>query len=80
MLHGDFKAENILFDGKGKNCAVVDFQWSGNGYGAKDVVYLLGSASCDKIRRDHWKMILHYYYDQLQKEVSSIMSSATETD
>ena len=73
MLHGDYKAENILFDTGDTTCAVVDFQWSGNGFGARDVMYLLGSASCDKVRRTSWLELLHFYYDRLQQEVTKVM-------
>jgi len=44
LVHGDYKEANILFGSS--NCAVVDFQYCGKGYGAKDLVmYVVSSMS-----------------------------------
>lgn len=45
LVHGDTKAENILFTaGRPPACALYDLQYCGGGYGVKDVVYLLASS------------------------------------
>eukprot|EP00961_Rhodomonas_salina_P045945 616785-Rhodomonas_salina.2 len=44
----DAKVHGSLDD---KSCTAVDFQWCGAGYPARDVMYLVCSASCDKVRQ-----------------------------
>jgi Ser/Thr protein kinase RdoA (MazF antagonist) len=44
LLHGDFKAANILHSADGTQCAAYDFQYVGEGYGVQDVVMLLHSS------------------------------------
>jgi len=47
IIHGDFKSANILF---GTNqCAVVDFQYCGYGYGVKDLVMLIVSSVSSRV-------------------------------
>lgn len=72
LIHGDFKAENVLFDSRMQRCAAYDFQYTGEGLGVRDVAYmfassvddsnLLGSkvADCD---------LLQYYHDKLLQEL-----------
>eukprot|EP00976_Prorocentrum_cordatum_P093283 1189304-Prorocentrum_minimum.AAC.1 len=44
LLHGDFKAANILHSTDSTRCAAYDFQYVGEGYGVRDVVMLLHSS------------------------------------
>jgi hypothetical protein len=53
VIHGDFKAANVMFNRAGDEicdretpveCAVFDFQWVGGGYGAADLVMMIASA------------------------------------
>ncbi|CAE7226551.1 pkn1 [Symbiodinium sp. CCMP2592] len=42
LVHGDAKPENMLCsDGPAPRCAALDFGWVGEGYGVRDVAYLL---------------------------------------
>ena len=50
LIHGDFKAANLLFTSPVNNdesfmceCAAIDFQYCGGGYGARDLVMLIVS-------------------------------------
>lgn len=41
-MHGDAKPENMLCsEGLAPRCAALDFGWVGEGYGVRDVAYLL---------------------------------------
>ncbi len=45
LVHGDYKEANILFGSDpDTNCAAVDFQYTGKGYGAKDLVMWIVSS------------------------------------
>ena len=77
LVHGDFKEANILF-GKGK-CAVVDFQYCGRGYGAKDLVMLIVSSVSGRILDSNSNQmggedgLLRFYTDELRRNLVSIV-------
>lgn len=67
IIHGDAKAENVLFNDTFERSAWVDFQYVGRGYGVADLVYLLvSSAEADLIKdesdEDRW---IGFYHQQL---------------
>ena len=43
IVHGDAKLENVCFAKRGRDVALVDFQYAGGGVGVKDVAYFLSS-------------------------------------
>lgn len=50
LTHGDFRIDNILFDGA--SAFVVDWQTVGIGSGATDLAYLVGTSIADPAARD----------------------------
>jgi hypothetical protein len=79
MLHGDYKAENILFKKTTEGvasaakceCAVVDFQWCGSGYGARDVMYLICTSLEQAVQRESAMELLCFYHARLREEVQA---------
>ncbi|KAI8916066.1 kinase-like domain-containing protein [Gorgonomyces haynaldii] len=63
LVHGDLKSENILWSDDGL-CAFYDFQYTGSGLGAKDIVYLLVS-SAERPALDQIQRLLRFYFDRL---------------
>lgn len=53
FVHGDAKLANFLFESEGysgpSSVAVLDFQWSGWGVGASDLVYLLSTCLTEEL-------------------------------
>ena len=69
MVHGDFKTGNLFFSGTGDGddagaVTAIDFQWSGVGVGATDIVYLIGTGSSDALvaAMDVGKDVLEPYF------------------
>uniref|UniRef100_A0A7S4K565 CHK kinase-like domain-containing protein n=1 Tax=Odontella aurita TaxID=265563 RepID=A0A7S4K565_9STRA len=76
VCHGDFKSANLLFRSDGSECAAVDYQYVGGGFGMKDVVMLLVS-SVDSGTMCHGKRervleLLRYYREALAENLRSI--------
>jgi thiamine kinase-like enzyme len=46
LAHGDYKPGNLFFSDDG-TVHVIDFQWSGVGIGATDMIYLIATGSSD---------------------------------
>lgn len=44
LIHGDAKGGNCFFETGGDGVALIDFQWSGGGLAAQDLVYLLSTS------------------------------------
>eukprot|EP01023_Acetabularia_acetabulum_P005349 TRINITY_DN12181_c1_g1_i10.p1 TRINITY_DN12181_c1_g1~~TRINITY_DN12181_c1_g1_i10.p1 ORF type:complete len:350 (-),score=34.75 TRINITY_DN12181_c1_g1_i10:23-1012(-) len=65
LVHGDFKSENILFRKDSSACAAFDFQYVGEGYGARDVAYLLCSSTHRSVIEKYEQQLLKFYYDEL---------------
>mmetsp|Transcript_42732 Transcript_42732/g.96277 ORF Transcript_42732/g.96277 Transcript_42732/m.96277 type:complete len:415 (-) Transcript_42732:164-1408(-) len=67
MIHGDFKQANMFFRNSADiaEVAVVDWQWTGPGVGATDVIYLLAMASSDEIVDDLANQVLRPYHAEL---------------
>ena len=60
LLHGDYKSENIFFARDQHSIAVCDFQWSGYGVGALDVMHLLHTSLEKGLRSSYF---VDYYAD-----------------
>jgi hypothetical protein len=72
LVHGDYKKDNILFSNDGGNnsgeCAVVDFQYCGAGYGMKDVVMLIvSSVSRSTLLEMGEESLLAFYHQEFIK-------------
>jgi Uncharacterized oxidoreductase dhs-27 len=67
VQHGDFRTENLLFDGRGGTVpmATVDWQMVAVGAGPLDVAYLLTTSLATEDRRDHERDLLAAYHDRL---------------
>jgi len=64
MCHGDFRADNLMFDG-GKPVA-IDFQIVGTGSGMYDVGYFISQSITTAVRRGHDKELVDTYLDRLE--------------
>ncbi|KAI8848190.1 Ecdysteroid kinase-domain-containing protein [Chytridium lagenaria] len=70
LVHGDMKLENLLFRDASEHapaaCAAVDFQYTGTGLAAQDLVYFLStSASPSLLTPDHLPRLLTHYISHL---------------
>ena len=73
LVHGDFKAANILFNIEGADCGVVDFQYCGTGYGMKDVVmFIVSSTSSRVLQTTGEKGLLDAYHKELIENLKRI--------
>jgi aminoglycoside phosphotransferase (APT) family kinase protein len=73
LVHGDFKAANVLFNVEGTDCGVVDFQYCGTGYGMKDVVmFIVSSMSSKTLQSLGVKGLLEAYYKELKRNLTRI--------
>ncbi len=64
LLHGDWRADNLLVDAAGE-LAVIDFQISGTGTGVYDLAYFLSQSVEPEIRRPNEQAIIDAYYGGL---------------
>jgi len=67
VQHGDFRTDNLLFDGRrgAVPMATVDWQMVALGAGALDVAYLLTTSLDTEDRRRHEHALLGAYHDRL---------------
>ena len=67
VQHGDFRTDNLLFDGRGGDVplATVDWQMVTIGSAALDVAYLLTTSLETEHRRAHERELLDGYHDRL---------------
>jgi hypothetical protein len=71
LVHGDFKEANILFGDS--VCAVVDFQYAGLGYGAKDLVmWIVSSLDSRTLDQLGEEKILRMYATSLKRNLITI--------
>lgn len=63
IVHGDFRADNLLFGGE--RVVVVDWQTVGFGPGPTDLAYLLGASLTPALRRSHEHELVDRYVDRL---------------
>lgn len=64
LLHGDYRADNIMFDGD--KPAVIDFQICGTGTGMYDVAYFISQSIDTSVRRGHDQELLDVYLNRLE--------------
>jgi hypothetical protein len=67
-IHGDFRLDNMLFDGSNatRPVTVVDWQTVHVGAGPQDVAYFIGNAFADvDERREHQERLVRRYHDLL---------------
>jgi Phosphotransferase enzyme family len=64
MCHGDYRADNIMFDGD--KPAVIDFQLIGTGSGIYDVGYYISQSIATDVRRGHDRDLLETYLKRLE--------------
>lgn len=64
VVHGDFRADNLLFDeGKQDAAAVIDWQGFGIGCGMYDVAFFLATSVTSDLRRHIERELLDEYHD-----------------
>jgi aminoglycoside/choline kinase family phosphotransferase len=72
VCHGDFRADNIMFDdttsGDG-HVGVLDWQVSMRGPGIGDVGYLLAQSLTTDVRRAHQRELVEQWYDELSTQL-----------
>jgi thiamine kinase-like enzyme len=64
MCHGDYRADNIMFDGD--KPVVIDFQLIGTGSGIYDVGYLISQSIATDVRRGHDRELVDVYLNRLE--------------
>lgn len=64
MCHGDYRADNIMFDGK--EPVVIDFQLIGTGSGMYDVGYFISQSIATDVRRGHDRELVDTYLNRLE--------------
>lgn len=67
IIHGDFRTDNLLFDGRGGEVPLttVDWQTLGHGPGSMDLAYLLTTSLDTSTRRTEERRLLDIYLDRL---------------
>ena len=64
LCHGDYRADNIMFDGN--DPAIIDFQLIGVGSGMYDVGYFISQSIATDVRRGHDQELVNTYLDRLE--------------
>ena len=64
MVHGDYRADNILFAPDGSVC-LVDFQLIGTGRGAYDLAYFVTQSLARDVAADHERALFDGWIDRL---------------
>lgn len=70
MCHGDYRADNIMFDGN--DPVVLDFQIVGHGSGIYDVGYLISQSLPTEVRRGHDRELVDHYCARLESNGISV--------
>lgn len=65
LVHGDYRADNLLFTPAGDDVAAVDWQISGRGGPLCDVAYLICNSVTRKYREEAESTLLRRYHDAL---------------
>jgi hypothetical protein len=67
LIHGDFRLDNVFFDGREPDPGVVliDFQLVGRGCAAYDVAYMLGGALSSEASSSDEEGLLRAYHEEL---------------
>lgn len=64
LVHGDWRADNLMFDGD--RPAAIDFQIVGTGSGMYDVGYFISQSIATDVRRGHDRELVDHYLDRLE--------------
>lgn len=64
LLHGDWRADNLLYDHD--QLVVLDFQIAGTGSGAYDLAYFISQSVASEVRRPRHREIVGRYLTALQ--------------
>jgi hypothetical protein len=64
LCHGDYRADNIMFDGT--DPAIIDFQLIGVGSGMYDVGYFISQSIATDVRRGHDKELVDTYLNRIE--------------
>ena len=64
LQHGDYRADNMMFDGD--EPVVIDFQIVGTGSGMYDVGYFISQSIATEVRRGHDQELVNTYLDRLE--------------
>jgi aminoglycoside/choline kinase family phosphotransferase len=67
LLHGDAKSANFMFTADCSACAAYDFQYCGEGFGVRDVAYLIASSVDEDVVEQQEQQLLRYYHQKLQE-------------
>jgi aminoglycoside/choline kinase family phosphotransferase len=67
LLHGDAKSANFMFSADCSACAAYDFQYCGEGFGVRDVAYLIASSVDEDVVEKQEQQLLQYYHQKLQE-------------
>ena len=65
LLHGDFRADNLLFDGDSSQVTVVDWQTITIGLPARDLAYFIGTSLTHDDRRAYERRLVETYHAAL---------------
>jgi hypothetical protein len=76
MIHGDFRADNILFDAH-NDVALLDFQLIGSGSGAYDLAYFVTQSLDVEVARQHERALVDRWVDGLQRAGAPAADLAT---
>ena len=66
MIHGDYRADNILFDAHGA-VALLDFQLIGSGSGLYDLAYFVTQSLDIAVAREHERALFDRWIDGVRK-------------
>jgi hypothetical protein len=64
LIHGDYRADNMMFDGD--EPVVIDYQICGTGSGIYDVGYFISQSITTEVRRGHDRELVDFYLDRLE--------------
>lgn len=67
LLHGDAKSANFMFSSDCSACAAYDFQYCGEGFGVRDVAYLIASSVDEDVVEQQEQQLLRHYHAKLQR-------------
>jgi len=70
MCHGDFRADNLMFDGA--QPVAIDFQLIGTGSGIYDVGYFISQSITSAVRSGHDRELVNGYLDRLESHGISV--------
>ena len=65
LCHGDFRADNLMFNGN--KPVAIDFQIVGTGSGMYDVGYFISQSIDTEVRRGHDRELVNHYLDRLEE-------------